>query len=183
MAVDAERRLKAGLGRLDGPGPSPELTRRLLAIGNPAEAAPTSMPTSMPTSVAPHRSAVPRVQGRPGSSTPPGRRPTGGPPGAPLAARAPGRRSRLARRGSAVAGGVLSTVGLALGGAFLLGGGAETGTGPVVVPPVGTFSQEHAATVTRLPLGDPAFGAVQVSGTGSYGSSFSPMLVSGVPFR
>jgi hypothetical protein len=77
---------------------------------------------------------------------------------------------------------VLSAVGLALGGAFMLGGAEAAGTGPVVVPPVATFSQEHATTVTHLPLGDPAFGAVQVSGAGSYGG-FSPMLVSGVPER
>jgi anti-sigma factor RsiW len=159
-ALDAERAVKRQVASLaDVPVP-PGLTARLLALGElgdplPARSQPMPRGTRPPTLPAPGR----------GDRQPYDRRP----PAVAYASRRPGVRSarrRTLRRTTTVAGGVLSSVGCALAAAFMLGG-TQAPAGPAVRPPVGTFSQQHAATVNRLPLGDPAFGAVQATWPGS----------------
>jgi hypothetical protein len=60
------------------------------------------------------------------------------------------------RRGTLATIGALSVLGMALGGALVLGSNADA---PVVRPTVARFSLEHAATA-QLPLREPGVDAV-----------------------
>jgi hypothetical protein len=177
-AVEAERAAKTWVTGLDGPSAPGDLLRRLHALGEPGGPLPERSRAMSPRVKTLPRPGRPRRRGAAPAGTPGGLRARpgrgrGGPTG---------RRSRLARRGTAVAGGILSVVGVALGAAFLLGEAPDQ-SGPGVVPPVTTFSQEHVSSVNYFPLDDPAFGAVQVTSTDAGGARFSPLLVRGVPSR
>lgn len=153
--VDAARQVKARLAALSVPDPSSALTARLLALAEPGEPIP---PRRRPLRRGPRPAAGPRSSPRPQSP-----RPAIGTPGGPGASTRPGRvahssADRLRRFGMAGAG-AFSVVGLALGGAFAVGGQSGN-TGVPLTPPVDRLEVEHAATTGGVPLTDPAFSSV-----------------------
>ncbi|MGE5765222.1 MAG: anti-sigma factor family protein [Mycobacterium leprae] len=134
--ADDLRALKARLARLSDPPAPPELIARLLALGTTTPARPSDPPCAPPpgSAVAPG-TARPRAQRRPR------RRPGSTRPGLG--------RPRATR--FALAGGALAAA--ALGTAFAVGG-PTPGPRPAVVPPVGSYAVEHAATAREVPFGD-----------------------------
>jgi anti-sigma factor RsiW len=169
--LDAERHAKSRVSALAGPPVPDELMRRLVAMAEPGE---------------PLRRREGDLAGarrvRPAPAPFPGREHGARPPLAPYASRGPRRSRRALGRRTTMAGGMLSAVGVAMGAAFLLGG-TEQPNGPALLPPVTTFSQEHAARTSLLPLGDPAMSATQAGWSGSLGGGFTPQLVRVVPYR
>lgn len=150
--VDAARQVKARLARLSVPAPSPALTARLLALAEPGEPIP---PRRRPLRRLPRPAAGPRSSPRPQSA-----RPAVGSTGVST------RRGRVAhssadrlRRFGMTGAGAFSVAGLALGGAFAVGGQSGN-TGVPLTPPVDRLEVEHAATTGGVPLTDPAFSSV-----------------------
>jgi anti-sigma factor RsiW len=172
-ALSAERAAKAAFRSLSDPGVPDDLTARLLAMAAPGEPV-GDRPRPMPGSKRPPTLPPP---GRPDGRRYAARRPL-----VPYVNRRPGSSRSVLRRGGTVAGGVLSAVGCAVGAAFMLGGAAEP-TGPALLPPVATFAEQHAATAGTMPLGDPAFGAVQATMSVGYGPTLNSHVVRRVPFR
>jgi len=168
-AADAERAAKARVAAIEGPGPSDDLTRRLLALAEPGEPLP------------PRRRGVGRSTRAP--SVPVGG-PVGGPVSGPLAAgplaagpRPPGLRSRNPRLQFFAAASV-GVVAVALGAAVVIGGREQPG--PALGPGDDWFAVEHAATTGGLPLVDPAMsmtigfsdlGGQSLGGAGAWGGA------------
>ena len=165
-ALDAERALKARLAYAATPAPSDALTRRLLRLAEPGDPLPpptrrmpgTRRPAPLPAPGHPltGRGSEPQRPGsRRRSGTASSWRSSAVRP-APQSTRpvrpAPGR----ARRRALATVGALSMLGMALGGALVLGWTAEA---PTVRPPVVRFSLEHASRA-QLPLREPAVDAV-----------------------
>jgi len=125
-AADAERAAKARVAAIEGPGPSADLTRRLLALAEPGEPMP------------PRRRLVDHSNRRP---------PTVGPSG-----RSPGLLRRHQRLQLVAAG--VGVAAMALGAAVAIGGREQPG--PALGPGNDWFAVEHSATTGGLPLVDPA---------------------------
>jgi len=176
-AVDAERAAKARVAAIEGPGPSDDLTRRLLALAEPGEPLPPRRRGVNGSTRAP---SVP-VGGRQVAWRPVGRR-VAGPPAAGPSAGGPRRNHRL----QFVAAAGVGVVAVALGAAVVIGGREQPG--PALGPGEDWFAVEHAATTGGLPLVDPAMsmtigftdqGGQSLGGagapiTGAYFGSVSP---------
>lgn len=134
-----QRTVKALLGQGGAPAPDRLLVEALGTIAGPGTPLP---PRARTTSVGP---VVPDLP-------PPGRRPRG----ARTDSRRPGGQRRVRRAGVLTAG-ALSVTGLVLATAFVAGGSAAPGDGPVV-PPVAELSVEHNRTTSGVTVGDPSSG-------------------------
>lgn len=134
--ADAQRQLKSMISDLDGPEPSDDFLRRLRTLAEPGEPMPPAPPT-WPGGSAAGGSAV-------AFDSDTGSRPFPGP-------------FRLgARRASFVLGGMFCLATAAATTAFVVG---DRGSDSVrVTPPVDRYAVEHAVTVPRVPLTDPAAG-------------------------
>lgn len=131
--VEAQRALKARLGRLAEatPGPRPELIARLTGLAVPGvEPAAGPRATPRPASVGPGPS-------RPADRRPASRRAT----------------RRAARRTTTVGGGLLL---LGVGLALVLGGSGPAAPTTPVDPGSDTFVVDHVSTTSGVPLADPA---------------------------
>jgi anti-sigma factor RsiW len=136
--LEAQRALKARLGRFAGaaPPPPPALVRALRDL-----AAPGTDPLARPPVPVPARS---------GFTGPPGVRPGG--PARPSAG--PGRAAvRRARRASALGSGLLA---LSVGAALLLGGPDGARPSTPVDPGSDAFVVDFVSTTSEVPLADPA---------------------------
>jgi hypothetical protein len=141
-AADTERRTRGMLAGMDGPEPSDDLIRRLLALAEPGPPAPPasrSFPRSFPGPERPVKVAAP-AQRRP--------------QGASVASRRPG--DRRPRRLRFVAVGALSGFAVVMGTAFVASGVPEQPEAPLS-PQVDRFSVEQAGTSTGVPFLDPAY--------------------------
>jgi anti-sigma factor RsiW len=143
-AADAERLVKAALAAIQGPRPSEDLTRRLLALAEPGEPMP---PRRRLVDSSVRQPTVPVGDwtrgGRPVAGRPASRSPGGS---------AAGVRRRHPRLQFVAAAGI--GVAVALGAAVVLGGREQPG--PALGPGNDWFAVQHAATTGGLPLVDPA---------------------------
>lgn len=142
-AADEQRRLKGMVSNLDGPEPSAELVHRLRSLAEPGEPRP------------PARPAGPRG----GAAGGPVAAFHNGPSATPSSATRPvWRRTNLALAGMFCVAAAAATT------AFVVGD--RDTTDARVTPPVDRYAIEHAMTVPRVPLTDPAVGStVTVSAT------------------
>ncbi|HMA45987.1 MAG TPA: anti-sigma factor [Frankiaceae bacterium] len=161
--VDVQRRLKARLAALREPSLPADLAGRLLALRTtPVAPSPSRSVPGFPAPPAPKTAVRPPV-----TSRPPGRPAAASRPAAPAtttgASRPARDRARGRGRGRRVLLGSATVLLLGAAGVFALGGGAGSGAGQPVTPPVGTYVQQHGATSRGLPLSDPALTAVSTS--------------------
>ena len=151
--VELERQTKAALRRLPDVEPPPELVRKLLALAEPGGPLPPQR-RSFPGTAAPAVGWRARDR-RPGAGRPVDvavqRRPQGAP-----------RLSMPRGRVQLAAAGVLSAGALTLVLATL-GGTAQSGPAPAIVPPMEQFTVEHARSTGSLPFVEPAAVLVPVS--------------------
>ena len=143
--VDTARALKARLSSLSGPAPSGRLTARLLAMAEPGDPLPPPrppMPGGPARSSGPARFLGPQALRRVASPVPVRRR---------------------VRRAGLVAASVTAVT---LSTGFLLGGQPSSDE-ETVVPPVGEYAVEHAATSSGVPFTESAVSAVTAGGVGA----------------
>jgi len=157
-----QRSVKALLGGATAPGPAPHLADALLTIAGPG------IPRPPRTRTAPAGPVVPDLP-------PPGR----GPRGARTDSRRPGA-ARRARRAGVLTAGALSVTGFVLATAFVAGGSAAPGGGPVV-PPVAELSVEHSRTTGGLTVGDPTSGLMTTFDNTMFGNTMFDNTMFGSP--